>query len=184
VWKVLLAAQKPRVWLVASFLVVLFVSRPAFAEDMPSTSETMPARHAEPTRPLLPFRVDLHGVLTWEAEIGAGLRADILLFNETSGFNGRDEIALSLGCDLSFVTFAGAADRLTIWPTVAVQWSLAVREHFVLYPELGIVAQIQPGQFKGLYPNVGFGGRINVYRSLDVLVRLGWPMAVSVGLTF
>jgi hypothetical protein len=131
----------------------------------------------------LPFRVDVHGVLTWEAEIGTGLRADILLFNETSGFNGRDEIALSVGCDLSFITFGGT-NRLTVWPTATVQWSLAVREHFVLYPELGIVAQLPPGQFKGLYPNVGVGGRINVYRSLDVLVRLGWPMAVSVGLTF
>jgi hypothetical protein len=65
-----------------------------------------------------------------------------------------------------------------------VQWSLSVSERFVFYPELGIVAQVQYQDFKGLWPNVGFGGRINVYRSLDVLLRLGWPMAATVGLTF
>ena len=49
---------------------------------------------------------------------------------------------------------------------------------------IGIVAQIRPGDFRGLFPNVGLGGRINAYGTLDVLVRLGWPMAVTVGITF
>lgn len=161
----------------------LCVSRPALAQDSWPTPEPVRPHHAEPTHPLLPFRVGLHSVLTWEAEIGAGLRADILLFNETTAFHGRDEIALSLGCDISFVTFGGE-NRVNYWPTATMQWSLAVREHFVFYPELGIVAQAASHDFKGLYPNVGFGGRINVYQSLEIVVRVGWPMAVSIGVAF
>jgi hypothetical protein len=161
-------------------LATLIVTRPARADDAPYAQ----ASRGENQRSLIPFvRTDLHGVLTWEAEFGAGLRGDILIFDETRMYNGRDEIALSAGCDLSFVTFGGE-NRVTVWPTLTLQWSLSVSERFVFYPELGIVAQIRPQDFKGLYPNVGFGGRVHVYRTLDVLLRLGWPMAGSVGITF
>lgn len=175
-----------RIWthavLVFGALLALGMTQPVQADDgAPALQSPSPPERAK--RSLLPFRTDLHGVLTWEAEFGAGLRADIPIFDETRLYNGRDEIALSAGCDVSFVTFGGQ-NRVTFWPTVALQWSLSVSERFVLYPELGIVAQIQPQSFKGLWPNVGFGGRINVYRTLDVLLRLGWPMAVTVGLTF
>lgn len=192
--KALLAAHWPRALLglvrarrralrrVGPLLLLLLVSRPVFADD--GSSENQGSLGSQRGRALLPYvRTDLHGVLTWEAEFGAGLRADILLFGETRLYSGRDEIAVSVGCDLSFVTFGGT-NRVTVWPTVAMQWSLSVTERFVLYPELGIVAEVRPGDFKGLFPNVGFGGRIKAYETLDVLVRLGWPMAVSAGLTF
>lgn len=183
-WKAFLAVHAPRALLIASILSALAVSLPAQAEDEPSASETLHPPRAQSDRALIPYvRLDVHGVLTWEAELGTGLRADILVFDETRHYDGRDELALSAGLDLSFVTFAGQ-DRVTVWPTLTVQWSLSVSEHFVLYPELGIVAQIRPGDFRGLFPNVGVGGRINVYKTLEVLVRVGWPMAVTVGIAF
>jgi hypothetical protein len=165
-------------------LFLLSLSRPALADDSAYAGQTYAPPGSQRGRALLPYlRADLHGVLTWEAEFGAGLRADILLFGETRLYSGRDEIALSVGSDVSFVTFGGQ-NRVTVWPTAALQWSLSVSERFVFYPELGIVAQIRPGDFRGLFPNVGFGGRINVHKMLDVLLRLGWPMAFSAGLTF
>jgi len=174
------SVARARALLAFGLVSILWTTHAARADDASHTR----APTGENQRSLIPFvRTDLHGVLTWEAEFGAGLRGDILIFDETRLYNGRDEIALSVGCDLSFVTFGGE-NRVTVWPTVALQWSLSVSERFVLYPELGIVAQIRPLDFKGLYPNVGFGGRVHVYRTLDVLLRLGWPMAVSAGVTF
>lgn len=181
-WKVSLSAQWPRALLLASTLSALF-SRTAYAEDESYAIEPASPAAEEGAHSLLPFRIDLHGVLTWEAEFGTGLRADIPIFSETSYYNGRDEIALSVGGDLSFVTFGGK-NRVTVWPTVTLQWSLSVSERFVLSPEVGIVAQVQPRDFKGLFPNVGISGRIHAYGPLEVLVRLGWPMAVTVGITF
>ncbi len=176
----MVSVTRARALLALGFVSLLWTAHVARADD----ASYARASDGENQRSLIPYvRTDLHGVLTWEAEFGAGLRADILIFDETRVYKGRDEIALSAGCDLSFVTFGGE-NRVTVWPTVALQWSLAVSERFVFYPELGIVAQIRPPDFKGLYPNVGFGGRIRVYRTLDVLLRLGWPMAVSAGLTF
>jgi hypothetical protein len=166
--------------LALAFVSILWTTHTARADDASYTRTS----YGENQRSLIPFvRTDLHGVLTWEAEFGAGLRGDILIFDETRMYNGRDEIALSVGCDLSFVTFGGE-NRVTVWPTLALQWSLSVSERFVFYPELGLVAQIRPQDFEGLYPNVGFGGRVHAYRTLDVLLRLGWPMAVSAGITF
>jgi hypothetical protein len=182
VLKAFVAAPRPTVRLVAGIAFALWLSLggPASARAQIATSE---APSQEAPRALLPFRTDVHGLLTWEAELGTGLRADILLSAGTSAFAGRDELALSVGCDVSFVTWNGG-NRVTLWPTATVQWALSVSERFVFYPELGIVAQVRPHDFRGLYPNVGFGGRIHVVHTLDVLVRLGWPMAVSIGLTF
>jgi hypothetical protein len=138
---------------------------------------------AESRSSVLPFRVDVHGALTWEGDVGAGLRADIPLFERARLNNGRDEVAISVGADISFITFGGS-NRLTAWPTVNAMWTLAVSERFSFYPELGIVARIERRDWKGLYPNVGFGGRFQLHNSLSLMGRLGWPMAVSIGLTF
>lgn len=137
----------------------------------------------ETRRSLLPFRVDAHAALTWEADFGAGLRADISILDRASLYNAHDELAISVGADVSFITFGGS-NRLTAWPTVTAQWTFAVSENFSFYPELGVVARIQRRDWKGLYPNVGFGGRYIVYKSLALMGRLGWPMAVSLGVTF
>lgn len=132
---------------------------------------------------LLPFRVDGHAVLTWEGDFGLGLRGDIPIFDKSRLYNARDELAISVGCDFSFVSFGGG-NRLTTWPTATVQWTLAVTERFSFFPELGLVGRVQGSEWKGLYPNVGFGGRVLVYQTLSVVGRLGWPMAVSLGLSF
>lgn len=132
---------------------------------------------------LLPFRVDAHAALTWEADVGAGLRLDIPILNRARHHSSRDELALSLGADVSFVNFDGS-ERLTTWPTVMGQWTLAVSERFSLYPELGLVARVERRDFKGIYPSVGFGVRVRLYKVLALMGRLGWPIAVSIGITF
>jgi hypothetical protein len=39
-------------------------------------------------------------------------------------------------------------------------------------------------RWQGVFPNVGFGGRYTLYRSVALTGRLGWPMAISLGATF
>jgi hypothetical protein len=163
-------------------LLVLALQSQARAEDS-GTFAGYGRSSMEKRSTLLPFRVDVHGVMTWESDLGAGLRLDIPLFDRERVYNARDELAISVGADISFLTFGGS-NRLIAWPTVTAMWTLAVSERFSFYPEFGIVACIQRQDWKGLYPNVGFGGRFQLYKSLSLMGRLGWPMAVSIGLTF
>ena len=131
---------------------------------------------------LLPLRLDAHGVLTWKGDVGAGLRLDIPIFRRVAGEVSRDEVALSLGADVSFINVDGS-EQLTAWPTITGQWTLGVNKRFALYPELGLVARLRGADFKGIYPNIGLGGRLQLYKMLGLVARLGWPTAVSIGLT-
>lgn len=131
----------------------------------------------------LPFRLDAHASVDWESGFGAGARVDIPIFDKDRMYNGRDELAISVGADVMFVSFSGS-NRLFVWPTATVQWSLGVSERFVFYPELGLAAKVERHGWDGIYPNIGFGGRYYLVRSAALLGRLGWPMAVSAGATF
>jgi hypothetical protein len=132
---------------------------------------------------LLPFRVDAHAALSWEADVGAGLRIDVPILARVTAESARDEVAISFGADVTFIN-VDSTERLIAWPTIMGQWTLGVNKRFSLYPEIGLVAQVQGPDFKGIYPNVGFGGRLQLYKMLGLGARLGWPMAASIGLTF
>jgi hypothetical protein len=168
------------------WIVALLTRQLARADAAADAQKSTFVDYARSTRAnqttLLPFRVDGHGVLTWEADVGAGLRIDIPIFRRADGKLSRDEVALSLGADVSFINVDGS-ERLTAWPTITGQWTLGVSERFSLYPELGLVARLRGPDFKGIYPNIGLGGRLQLYKMLGLVARLGWPMAVSIGLT-
>jgi hypothetical protein len=133
---------------------------------------------------LLPLRVEAHAAFTWDAGFGAGARAEISLLGKGRLYdNAHDELALSLGADVTFINFTGS-DQVDIWPTALVQWSLGIGERGVFYPELGLAAHIRPDGWGGIYPNIGFGGRYYLHRSVALLGRLGWPMALSLGIAF
>jgi hypothetical protein len=132
---------------------------------------------------LLPLRLDAHASLTWEAGFGVGARADIPVFDTGSLYGAHDDLAVSLGVDAAFITFGGS-DVLYVWPTATVQWSLGLNERVVFYPELGLAGRIKEGTWAGIYPNIGFGLRYSLYRSIALFGRLGWPIGVSAGLTF
>lgn len=131
----------------------------------------------------LPFRLDAHAALDWESGFGAGARADIPIFAKDRMYNGRDELSISVGADVMFVSFTGS-NELVVWPTATIQWSLSVSDRFVFYPELGMAAKVERNDWDGIYPNIGFGGRYYMVRSVALLGRLGWPIAISAGATF
>ncbi|MFT3921612.1 MAG: hypothetical protein QM778_03670 [Myxococcales bacterium] len=134
--------------------------------------------------PLLPVRLDGHASITWDGYFGLGARVDIPLIKDGLSYNSKDELAISVGVDVAFVSFSEGDDPLQVWPTAAVQWSLGVTPKFAFYPELGLAAKIERDGWDGVYPNVGFGGRYSLWRSVALLGRVGWPMAISLGGTF
>lgn len=134
--------------------------------------------------PLLPIRVDSHVVMDWEGALGIGGRADIPLISAPDlRYSDRDEIALSLGCDVTFIALDGES-YVQVYPVVAFQWSLGVSERFFFYPELGLTARIDSAGWNGLSPNLGFGARYYLGRSFGIFGRVGWPMALSGGTVF
>lgn len=57
-------------------------------------------------------------------------------------------------------------------------------DNVAFYPEFGLAALIEEGDgWSGVLPNVGFGGRYYLWRSVSLMGRLGWPMALSLGAT-
>jgi hypothetical protein len=145
------------------------------AEDA-STSHRLDA-------PLLPVRLEGHGALTWEGEFGVGGRVEYPVLAEGLASGSRDELSVSVGLDVVFVAFEGSDPR-TFWPTATVQWTLGITPKFSFFPELGLAGQIDRDGWQGVFPNIGFGGRYHIWRSVAVMGRLGWPMAISLGATF
>jgi hypothetical protein len=136
------------------------------------------------SEPLLPVRLDGHTSFTWDGYFGIGARVDIPLMEKGLSYSSRDELAISLGADVIFLSFESDNEPLEVWPTATVQWSLGVTERFSFYPELGLAAQIERHTWGGVFPNIGFGGRYTFHRSAGLMGRVGWPMAISLGGVF
>lgn len=134
--------------------------------------------------PLLPHvRLDGHVALTWDGAFGVGVRADWLLIEGTFKYSQRDELAISAGADITFVKFDGT-QVVEAFPTVVLQWSIGVNERLFLYPEFGLLGHVDDGKWDGLFPNIGFGTRYYLARSLGLQARFGWPIAFSAGAVF
>lgn len=129
------------------------------------------------------LRYDGHATLSWDGDLGAGGRVDISIFDRTRLYDSHDELSLSVGGDVTFLTFGGT-NRVTVWPTATVQWSLGASEKLAFSPELGLVGEISQSGWGGIYPNIGFGARYYVYNQVSLMARLGWPVALSLGATF
>jgi hypothetical protein len=160
-------------------LMMVFVASGARADEPASAEEG----HASSIAPLLPVRIGAHADLTWDGELGVGGRVDIPILSKGVLFGTRDELSVSVGMDVVFEAFEGS-DPLTFWPTATVQWTLGLTPRFSFFPELGLAAEIQREGMEGVLPNIGFGGRYHVWRSVAITGRLGWPMAISLGACF
>lgn len=134
--------------------------------------------------PLIPdVRLDGHVALTWNGAFGVGVRADWLLIAGTFRYNNRDELAISAGCDVTFISLNGS-QVVEVFPTAVVQWSIGVDDRLFFYPEFGVVGHVDGGHWEGLFPNIGFGTRYYLARSIGLQARFGWPIAFSAGAVF
>jgi hypothetical protein len=134
--------------------------------------------------PLLPHvRLDAHVALTWEGAFGVGVRADWLLIEGTFKYSTRDELAISAGADVTFIRFDGA-QVVEAFPTVVLQWSIGVDDRLYFFPEFGFLGHVDDGKWDNLFPNIGFGTRYYLARSVGIHARFGWPIAFSAGAVF
>jgi hypothetical protein len=168
-----------------SFQLLALLAAAAFAPGQEvAAQEQQVAYGGDPNAPLLPVRLDAHASITWDGTFGLGARVDIPILEKGFAYSSRDELAISIGADLIFVSFDDSTNPIDVWPTGVLQWSLGVSERFSFYPELGLTAKIERDGWAGVFPNVGFGGRYYLWRSVALMGRLGWPMAISLGGTF
>lgn len=161
-------------------LIALFVAAGTLAWSASGAAQSRPYGRREP---LLPLRLDGHVAITWKGALGLGARADIPLISGTFEYSARDELALSLGADVTFAEFNGNTD-MEAFPTAALQWAIGVSDRLAFVPEFGVIAHLDEGGWDRLMVNLGFGARYYLHRSLGLQGRFGWPLAVTGGVVF
>ncbi len=161
----------------AALAAVLCVATEARAE------RRIPTRPFGRNDPFLPLRLDGHAALDWDGRLGVGARADFVLISGTFRYSARDELALSVGGDVTFINFDGS-NAIDGYPTVALQWALGVNDRFNFYTELGLVGRIERSGWSGINPAFGFGARYYLRRSFGLQGRFGWPIAFAGGVVF
>jgi hypothetical protein len=157
----------------------------ARAQDLAAAPEPAPrpVRLYGRNDPLLPVRLDAHVALSWDGSLGVGGRMDFPLISGTFRYSTRDELAVSVGGDVTFISFRGT-QHTEVFPALALQWSLGVNDRFYFFPEFGFSAHVISGAWDGVHATIGFGARYYLRRSLSLQGKLGWPMALSLGATF
>jgi hypothetical protein len=134
--------------------------------------------------PLLPVRLDAHATLSWKGSLGLGGRVDIPIATAAGlRYSQRDEVAIGLGCDVTFLAFDGST-QVAGYPTLVFQWSIGVSDRFYFVSEFGLQTRVDSGSWNGFSPNLGFGARYYLQRSFGLFGRLGWPQALSLGTNF
>jgi len=154
-----------------------------FGTSVAEAQSDRPERQYGRRDPFMPLRLAGHVALTWEGNMGIGGRADFPLVTGSFRYSQRDELAVSVGGDVTFIALDGS-QRTEVFPSAALQWSLGVSDRFFFYPELGLVAHVIRSEWDGFYPNIGFGARYYLRRSFSLQGRLGWPLALTAGVTF
>jgi hypothetical protein len=133
-------------------------------------------------------RPEIHVGLGWDAELGVGARVDIPIV--PSGFvdDAHDEFALSPGADVFF----DDGDGVGVAALLAAQWNFYLRPEWSVFPELGL-ALIFGDHDRGrrnddddvrLRPLFAVGGRYHWSRRNALVLRVGWPLGIQVGVTF
>lgn len=137
-------------------------------------------------------RPEVHLGIGWGAELGLGARLDIPIVPRGFIDSGdvHDELALSPGADVFFD--AGGDDEIGVAALLAVQWNFYVHPEWSVFPELGL-ALIFGDHDRGrgnddddvrLRPFLAAGGRYHWSRRNALVLRLGFPLGLQVGVTF
>ena len=136
-------------------------------------------------------RLDVHGNLGWYGNGGAGVRVDIPIVRE--GFlraNGvSDDLSISPGVDFLW-WYRSRYEGIGFIPMVMVQWNIYLGDRWSILLELGVALLWGPERWNRDYyssyiaPTGQVGFRWHFSRSNALLVRVGWPAGLQVGITF
>ncbi len=135
-------------------------------------------------------RLDVHGNFGFYSYFGGGLRVDIPIVRD--GFlraNGvKDDLSISPGVEL-FGAYRRGEDGFGVMPMVMVQWNIYVG-NWSFFPEAGIAVIWGPRRWNDRYysnyvaPSFQLGARWHFSRTNALLLRVGWPAGLQVGITF
>jgi hypothetical protein len=157
-----------------------------------ATAAALPATAAAQAGPPSNVRLDVHlDTSPWYSNGGLGFRFDIPIVREglIDGGSVRDDLSLSLGGE--FIWFWDRRySGLGLIPLAMFQWNFYLGRSFSLFPELGLAFLWGPrgwnNDYWGTYiaPAVQVGFRWHFSASNALLVRIGWPAGLQVGITF
>jgi hypothetical protein len=133
------------------------------------------------------FRFEVHLGFNWYGGIGGGARLEFPIAARGLLVEVDDEIALSFGAEVFYFYtpgFSGAG----VSPLIALQWNFYVANVFSVFPELGVAFIFGPGRdrYWGTFvaPFLGFGARFHFTDRNALVLRVGWPAGLQVGVTF
>lgn len=150
-----------------------------FALSVRARADTDYTIHA--VRPELHLSVGGHG------DFGAGFRVDIPVVPQGFLRNGRDDFALSPGMDVQFIDFGDHhhGNAVLLLPQLAAQWNFYFPRGWSIFPEAGFAVVI--GDWDGhddvhVDPLLAFGFRRHFSSHAALVVRVGWPSGLQVGI--
>lgn len=128
-------------------------------------------------------RPEVHLDLGFHADIGFGMRIDIPIVQDGLIASANDDLAISPGADLLF-------DDGHVWVgiPVALQWNFYIKQEWSVFPEIGLAVLF--GEHHRHHDDVGVdfllavGGRYHWSSRNAVVLRIGWPIGLNVGITF
>ena len=113
---------------------------------------------------------------------GFGVRVDIPIVPEGILDSVEDDLALSPGADLLF-------DDGRVWVGIpfALQWNFYINHQWSVFPELGaalLVGEHHRHSDVAVDFLLAVGGRYHFSDRNALVLRIGWPIGVQIGITF
>ncbi len=131
-------------------------------------------------------RFEAHLLVGYYRDLGAGFRADIPIVPSGLIDAVEDDLAVVLGVDLLWYYRGHTGFGAT--PLVALQWNFYLDPHWSVFPELGIAFLIADDNDRPIEsiaaPTAAVGARYHFSVRNALLLRLGWPGGLQVGITF
>lgn len=176
-------------WIIGLLLAVVAVS---------STAEAQQRRG----RAIQGVRIEAHLDLAFHDSLGLGVRFDIPVVPDGLIDGVHDELAVSPGAELFFFDYhddyhchRGSChdhdDGVALWPLVAMQWNFYLNEDWSVFPELGLVLQLfndfdhdHNDSHVDIDPLLAVGGRYHFNDRNALVLRIGWPSGLAIGITF
>jgi hypothetical protein len=156
------------------------------------TLAEVPKRAAAQPGPPSSVRLDVHlDTSPWYSNGGLGFRFDIPIVREglIEGGSVRDDLSLSLGGE--FLWFWDRRyEGVGLVPLAMFQWNFYLGRSVSLFPELGLAFLYGPRGWNRTYwgaylaPAVQIGFRWHFSAKNALLIRLGWPAGLQIGITF
>jgi len=142
---------------------------------------------AEAQAPHSGVSFDVHLDLGYYGNLGAGFRADIPVVADGIIDGVDDDLRLSLGAEM-FWFYHRDGDGLGVFPIFALQWNFFLSSEWSVFPELGAALLFAPNRNRFfrtfLAPYLGLGARYHFGRRNALLLRVGWPGGLQIGITF